>query len=420
MSPSKRFLIVDEVEANVLFFSVVLRDLGFSDVVSASNGNDGLAKAKAQAVQFVIVAWEMRQMSGTYFIQRLKTQSKRAHIPYLIYSKRMSEEDLRLTREMGLPNVLALPLDKVKAREAIDQILAGEATLSPVETKLRKIESLLEADRPTDALSLCDGSVRDAGPPHLVRAQTALGKAWFKIGNIAKAEAALNLALKEDPQACDAATTLAAVYSRAGRQEEAIQLLKRLSEGSPKNITTLLNLGSTYVEADRHDEARAVFATVSTLDPDNPSNEEEKGKLAFKEGDLPLAAKLLAESQNGDALARHFNNLAIGLSHAGKLDRAVETYENAIKLLSTKAKMHALRYNLGLALARKGDLERSFKELAQSYLENQKFDKAYAALARVAKQLKEQGRKYDVELARSVNKARQSTKAPSGKDGAAA
>src|SRR5262249_2572326 len=152
---------------------------------------------------------------------------------------------------------------------------------------------------------------------------------------------------------------------------------------------------SVYVDAERHDDAKKTFASVSTIDPDSPPLKDEQAKLAFKEGDLPLAAKLLAETQNGDAIARHFNNLAIALTHQQKFEKAIETYENAIKLLSDKAKLHALHYNLGLALAKKGDLARSFTQLAESYKGDPSFEKAYAALARVSKQMAEKGLAYD-------------------------
>jgi tetratricopeptide (TPR) repeat protein len=189
---------------------------------------------------------------------------------------------------------------------------------------------------------------------------------------------------------------------------------------SPKNITTLLSLGGAYVDADRHQEAQSVFQTVSALDPDSQDLKDARGKLAFKEGDVPLAAQLLAETQNGDAIARYFNNLAIALAHGGKFDKAIETYENAIKLLVTKARLSSLHYNLGLACAKKGDLARAFRELATSYKGDPTFEKAYVALARVSKQMKEAGQTYDAALAREVTALRRSAKDATGDGDAAA
>ncbi|MCX6110005.1 MAG: hypothetical protein NTZ90_10435, partial [Proteobacteria bacterium] len=149
-----------------------------------------------------------------------------------------------------------------------------------------------------------------------------------------------------------------------------------------------------------------------SIDPVFSPLKDEQGKLAFKEGDLSLAAQLLAETQNGDGLARHFNNMAIGLTHRQSFEQAIATYENAIKLLNNKAKTHALRYNLGLALAKKGELLRAFTELVASYKGDPSFDKAYAALARVSKQMTEQGIAFDKNLVREVNQLRAQQKPP--------
>lgn len=410
-----RFLVVDEVEANILFFTVVLGDLGFKAVFSSPTGTQALSDAAKHNIQFVIAAWEMQEMPGTLLLQRLRA-GKRKQLPFLIYSKRMSAEDLVLTRELGLPNVLSLPLDRERAKAEIKALIDAENAISPEEARLRKMEAYLQEGKPNEALQLFDAKLRKKGPSY-VRALTLVGQTWLAVGQFQKAEKELKCALEEDPSAYDAANLLASLYSKTGRHDQAIAQLARMREASPKNITTLLNLGNAYVDADRHDEAKQTFETVSTLDPDNPTLKDERGKLAFKEGDLPLAAKLLAETQNGDALARHFNNLAIALTHAGKFDQAIGTYESAIKLLGNRAKLHALRYNLGLALVKKGDLPRGFEELAKSYKGDPSFEKAYAALVRVSKQMSEQGLAFDKGLAREINALRKQER-PGQADGA--
>jgi tetratricopeptide (TPR) repeat protein len=404
----QKILLVDEVEANALFFSVVLADLGFRDVLTAVSGDQALMIAKEHAVQFVVAAWEMTSMPGTLLMQKLRT-GKRRHIPYLIYSKRMSADDLKLTEELGIKNVLTLPLDKEKAKVAVKAVLDLEASLSPEELKIRKVEAIIAADRPTEALRLIDGRLTGKGP-HFNRVHVALGQIWLMVSQLPKAEECLLKVLAEDPKSFEAQNLLAQVYSKQGKHDDAIKMLTAMSESSPKNLTTLLSLGSTYVEADRPAEAQAVFDKVGTLDPDSSELKDERGKLAFKEGNLPLAAQLLAQTQNGDSIARHFNNLAIALTHKQQFDKAIETYENAIKLLGSRAKLSALRYNLGLALAKKGALERSFLELVASYKGDPTFEKAYAALARVGKQMTEKGLAYDKTLVREVNQLRKATK----------
>ena len=157
-------------------------------------------------------------------------------------------------------------------------------------------------------------------------------------------------------------------------------------------------------------QAKGVFDKVEKIDSENSQLNDEKGKMAFKEGDIPLAAQLLAETEAGEELARHFNNLAIAKVASEQFDEGIQTYKNAIQLLSDKAKLHQLHYNLGLAWKKKGDMEQGFILLCQSYLIDPSFEKAYIALARVSKELKAEGKKLDAKLVNKVKIARQKYK----------
>lgn len=407
----ERIVIVDESDANVLFFEVVLKGLGMKDVQVGRGGNDALDVMKKKHSQFAIVAWEMNAMPGTVFVQKARQELRKRHLPYLIYSKRLTEQDLTLVKELGFANVLTMPLDKEKAAVEIKKVLDHENNLPREEARLRKIEALIEENKPSEALKLVDASLRKKGP-FFVRSHVAIGQIWLNMGGQQqKAEAELKAALAEEPNNAEALNLMAGLFSKQGKHQEAIDLLKRLSESSPKNLGTMLNLGSAYVDANRHKEAKDVLARVSMLDPDSTRVKDESAKIAFKDGDMSLAAKLLAETRNGDNMARYFNNLAIAMTHRGDFGKAIETYENAIKLLGDKAKLSALQYNLGLAFAKKGDLTRSFVELVKSYKSDPSFEKAYAALVRIGKQMDEGGVPYDKQLVKEVNQARREHKA---------
>jgi CheY-like chemotaxis protein len=85
-----RIVIVDESDANILFFEVVLKDLGFKDVQVGRGGNHAIEVMKKNHSQFAIVAWEMTAMPGTIFVQKARQELRKRHLPYLIYSKRLT------------------------------------------------------------------------------------------------------------------------------------------------------------------------------------------------------------------------------------------------------------------------------------------------------------------------------------------
>jgi tetratricopeptide (TPR) repeat protein len=298
-----------------------------------------------------------------------------------------------------------MPFDRSKAQSILKDICGKEAAITPLEVKLRKMEDVLEDGKPTEFLRMVGTDVTRKGP-HLARFKTLLAECWMMTNKFDRAEKAIVEALAADQWYTPAVYAKSKLRSMQGKHEEAIEILKKMMEESPKNFSTLINLGSAYTEANQHDKAKETFGKITQLDQDNPMVRDELGKIAIKEGDLNLATQLLAETQSGDHLARYFNSM--GIAHVGKseFDLGVKTYENALKVLSNKGKMHLLQYNLGLALRKKGDLARSFEMLCQSYITDPSFEKGYVSLVRLSKEMKEAGMRLDANLVKAVKEAR--------------
>lgn len=400
-----RILIVDDSDANTLFFEMLLKELDIKEVLKTTTGDDGIGIVKKSHVQFIIAAWEMKGMPGTVFIQKARYLKKKKHLPCVIYSKRMSEEDIRLTKELGFQDILSIPFDKKEAVNLIKGIIDRENNLPAAEILLRKIEGYLAEQKPSEALKLVDKKIYDA--PYTARGHTAMAEIWFRMSKLDKASESAKEALKADGEYTPAIHLQAKILSRLGKHDEAIELLGKLADRSPKNLTTKVKLGAAFVQADRHDEAKQAFQSVLELDADNRECMDNMAVLAVKEGDLSLAEQLIAETESGDELASAFNSLAIFRVAKGEFDEGIETYKNAIKLLADKARLHLLLYNLGLAYRKKGDLAAGFVELARSYIQDPSFEKAYAALARLHQEMKEKGLAYDKSLIKQVKEARE-------------
>jgi tetratricopeptide (TPR) repeat protein len=403
----ERCLIVDENEANILFFQVLLKDLGYGDqVFTATSGLQALELVEEEKIQFIITAWEMAVMPGTIFIQKVKATRRRRYMPFLIFSKRMSDADIRLTQDLGIGNVLSMPFDKTVAKQLLKDTIDKENSIPASEQRVRKMEAYLQEGRPNEALKLLDVTLNKKGPGYK-RAQTVLAEMWMQIIRYDKCETCLKEALEEDGKYSPALHLLAKLYMKTQRHDEAIDLLEKMAQDSAKNIQTLINLGSAYVDTDQHEKAKATLGQAMILDEDCQGAKDQLGKLAFKEGDVSLAAQFLAQTENGDELARSFNNMAVALVTKGNYPKAIETYNGAMKVLSSKAKLHLLQFNLGLAYRKQGDVNNGFRALAHSYMADPQFEKAYASLAKLAKEMQEKGMELDKELLAAVKKTRQ-------------
>jgi tetratricopeptide (TPR) repeat protein len=286
--------------------------------------------------------------------------------------------------------VISLPFDRAKVKETLQFIMDAEAKPNPIESKLRVMEECLAEGRPTEALKMFGPDLSKKGP-HLPRYKTAVAETFLQIGNIEKAQKSIAEALEIDPVFLPALYLKARIYTITGKHDEAIDVLKTVSEKSPKNIQSLLNLGSAYISGDKIEEAQKTVDAISLLDPDNKDVNDNKGKIALKKGDLSLAAQLLSETQNGDEIARFYNSLGISMVAKGDFDKGIETYQSAIKILSNKAKTHLLFFNLALAYRKKGDTSNELGYFCESYVAEPSFEKAYASIARALQEAKSKG-----------------------------
>lgn len=399
-----RFLVVDGDQGNALFFEMLFKDLGFEPSF-ATTGHDALEVVKVQHTQMIIVAWELSGMPGTVFIQKARHARNRRYMPCLIYSKRMSESDIKLTKDLGFPDILQMPLKKDEVRTRIQEIIDREDNLDPVESTLRKMDSYILGGKPQEALKLLRDHLFKPGP-FLCQVHIMACVIWMAMGKHDKSRENIDQALSIEPDNCKALQTKAKLLSKLGDHEGAINILSELHKSSPANIGTQVKLGSAYIEADRHDEAREVLRGVLDTDPDNQDAKDQSAIIAFKEDDMSLAAQLVAETEAGDEMATIFNSMAIAHISKEEYEAGIVTYKKALKLLSDKARTHLLNYNLGLAYKKMGDLENAFEFFSHAYLTDPSYEKAYSSLAHAAKTLKDKNLKPNKELVAKVKEAR--------------
>jgi tetratricopeptide (TPR) repeat protein len=403
----KRFLIVSEKEESNAFFKILLREKQVQDITQCFRATEAVEMLDLKRIQFVIVEREMETMSGSVLLQRIRSLRQFAYVPILLFSSSLSEESIRLAKELG-KDILKVPLVKELVWPVIKGICEREEAIDPFELEMRKAELNVIDRQFSPALEVI--KIATKNHPQTARSQAISGEAWFGLGDMEKAEKALNSAIKEKQNFYPAMQLLARIYSRTGRQTEAIQLLSSMSEAAPENIRTLLNLGAAYSEADRLDKAREVLTRVRNLDPGNKEAALELGKIAFREGAEAEAEAYLSEAEDGAELGRFFNNLAIGMVNNGQLDVGVRTYEAAMRILKRRAPENLiyLQYNLGIAVKKKGDLNLAFSLLTVCCMARPSYDRAYSSLIGVVKEMQAKGMEFDRELIHRITEARKS------------
>ena len=86
-------------------------DLEGFDVVTASRGEDAIAKAAETVPDLILLDLMMPEMSGWELAERLQKQKASAGIPIVFLSARTQEDDRRRGEELGVAGYVTKPFD---------------------------------------------------------------------------------------------------------------------------------------------------------------------------------------------------------------------------------------------------------------------------------------------------------------------
>ena len=147
---SKRILIVEDEKDVVDLLALNLRRAGGFIISTAGDGAAGLAKARAEKPDFIILDLMLPKMPGLEVCKILKTDPATRHIPILMLTARAEEVDRIVGLEFGADDYVTKPFSprevtlRIKAilrRGAAEQsegpITAGTITIDPARHKVR-------------------------------------------------------------------------------------------------------------------------------------------------------------------------------------------------------------------------------------------------------------------------------------------
>jgi len=142
---SKRVLIVEDEKDVVDLLTLNLRKAGGFAVSTANDGAAGLAKARADRPDFIILDLMLPKMPGLEVCKVLKSEPTTRQIPILMLTARAEEIDRIVGLEFGADDYVTKPFSprevilRIKAilrrgvaEESDDRVSAGPITIDPV------------------------------------------------------------------------------------------------------------------------------------------------------------------------------------------------------------------------------------------------------------------------------------------------
>lgn len=124
---SMKVLVCDDEPHIVHVVSAKLKNNGF-EVVTAGDGEEAFATAKAESPDLVITDYQMPYLSGLELCARLRNDPATSEIPVIMLTARgfsLGEDD---TKGMNIRKVLPKPFSPREVLACVNQILGEPAT----------------------------------------------------------------------------------------------------------------------------------------------------------------------------------------------------------------------------------------------------------------------------------------------------
>lgn len=119
-----QILIVDDSPTEIHVLSTILEKLGHT-VITAENGEEGVAKARESQPQLILMDVVMPGMNGFQATRQLTKDADTAHIPVIIVTTKDQETDRVWGLRQGAKDYLTKPVDEAMLVEKVNSLLAG-------------------------------------------------------------------------------------------------------------------------------------------------------------------------------------------------------------------------------------------------------------------------------------------------------
>ncbi len=173
-----------------------------------------------------------------------------------------------------------------------------------------------------------------------------------QVGNFAQAEALYQQVIQADAAHAEAHHFLGLVAFQTGRNQVALNLIRRSIALNPENANAHYNLGNVHSGQGRLAEAAECFQRALRLNPRHADASNNLGLFYAQLGQFTEAGKYFQQAlainpRHADA----HNNLGNVLKEEGRLIQAIDCFWRALAINPNHADAHT---NLGLNLAQQG------------------------------------------------------------------
>ena len=119
-----RFLVVDDFSTMRRIVRNLLKELGFSNVDEAEDGQIALHKLKNGQFDFIVSDWNMPNMTGIELLKAIRADPQLKHIPLMMVTAEAKKENIIEAATAGASGYIVKPFTAATLDEKLKKVFA--------------------------------------------------------------------------------------------------------------------------------------------------------------------------------------------------------------------------------------------------------------------------------------------------------
>lgn len=115
-------LVVDDYKTMVRIIRNLLKQLGFSDIDDAKDGQEALEKMKGRKYGLVISDWNMEPMTGYELLKSVRSDDNLSRTPFIMVTAESKTENVVAAKKAGVNNYIVKPFNAATLKSKIDAV----------------------------------------------------------------------------------------------------------------------------------------------------------------------------------------------------------------------------------------------------------------------------------------------------------
>lgn len=107
-----RVLIADDIVTMRKVVAKIFRELGFTDVIEAHDGQDAWNKIQTMEIGLIISDWDMPHIAGIDLLKKVRAEEKFKHIPFILMTADAQADQVNDAIKSGVDQYIVKPFSQ--------------------------------------------------------------------------------------------------------------------------------------------------------------------------------------------------------------------------------------------------------------------------------------------------------------------